>query len=284
MDENKEKIKRVKELLDKTSHVLIAGGEYLSEEAGLDMYGDMFTDNFQDFIERYGFTNMYNGTFYPYSHEEERWAYLARYFYTYHTFKATELYKKLFQLVEKKDYFVITKNFDEQFYKAGFKKSRVYASTGDYRHLQCREGCSNDLYDFVDLMERMVKQTDRDRMIPTQLIPKCPKCGGLMDLHFTSNENFIKDSSFAKQHEKYGRFTTRCENEKTLVFDFENTKTFERTVLGNKNWTLVQFDKEKGKLRSKGSSLFKSIQGKNKIENIISFEGKIEPIIDQLLK
>ena len=69
MEEYSKRIQSVKNLIENTEHILIAGGEYLSVEAGLDTYGEMFTDNFQDFIERYNFTNMYNGTFYPYNDE-----------------------------------------------------------------------------------------------------------------------------------------------------------------------------------------------------------------------
>ena len=286
MDEYSKRIQNVKNLIENTEHILIAGGEYLSVEAGLDTYGEMFTDNFQDFIERYNFTNMYNGTFYPYKDEEERWAYLARYFYVYMHFKATGLYKKIHKLIEDKDYFVITTNFDEQFYKTGFMKSRIYASNGDFRHLQCKKPCHNELYDFVELIERMVKQTDDERKIPRQLVPKCPKCGGDMDLHLTTSKNFIKTAEFEKQYEKYARFTTRNKDSKTLVLQFGNQKTFEKTVYENPKWHLVRFIEPKGKIGSIGSSLFKSFRNKNSkdIDKIITFTEPIEEVIDQLLR
>lgn len=285
MDELSKKIQDLKNLIENTDHILIAGGEYLSEQAGLDIYGKMFTDNFQDFIERYDFTNMYNGTFYPYKYSEEKWAYLARYFYVYLHFEGTRLYKKIYKLVEDKDYFVITTNFDEQFYKTGFRKSRVYASNGDFRHLQCKKICSDELYDFVELIERMVKQTDDERKIPRQLVPKCPKCGASMDLHLTTTDNFIKDPNWIKQHEKYGRFTNKNKDSKTLVLQFGNPKTFEKTIMENPKWHLVRFIESKGRLENIGSSIFKSFRKNNKaLERIITFEEPIEEIIDQLLK
>ena len=203
MDELSKRIRDTKNLIENTDHILIAGGKYLSEQAGLDIYGKMFTDNFHDFIERYDFSNMYNGTFYPFRTTEEKWAYLARYFYVYMNFEGTGLYKKIYQLIKDKDYFVITTNFDEQFYKTGFDKSKIYASNGDIRHLQCKEVCSNELYDSVEIFDRMVKQTDKDRQIPRQLVPQCPKCGAGMDIHLTTTDHFNQDSNWKKQHEKY---------------------------------------------------------------------------------
>ncbi len=285
MDELSKKIQDVKNLIENTDHILIAGGEYLSEQAGLDIYGPMFTDNFQDFIDRYEFTNMYNGTFFPYKYSEEKWAYIARYFHVYLNFEPTQLYKKIYRLVEDKDYFVITSTFDEQFYKTGFPKSKIYASNGDCRHLQCSEPCHNELYDFIELIDRMVKQTDDKRKIPRQLIPQCPKCGGSMDLHLTTNKNFIQDADWKKQHEKYGRFTTRNKDSKTLVLQFGSPKVFEKTIRENPKWHLVRFMEPKGKIGNIGSSLFKPFKKNTEYLNrIITFEEPIEEIVDQLLK
>lgn len=284
MDEYSRKIKDARNLIENTEHILIAGGEYLSVEAGLDTYGEMFTDNFQDFIERYGFTNMYNGTFYPYKDEAERWAYLARYFYVYLHFEGTTLYKKISKLVTDKDYFVITTNFDEQFYKTGFNKSKIYASNGDFRFLQCKDVCHNELYDFIELIERMVKQTDDERKIPRQLIPECPKCGGPMDLHLTTNRNFIKNREWVKQHEKYGKFTNKNRDAKTLVLQFGSQKTFEKTVMENPKWHMIRFVEPKGPIGSIGSSLFKSLRKKSTkdYDRIITFEEPIEEVIDEI--
>lgn len=285
MDELSKRIQKLKNLIENTDHILIAGGEYLSQEAGLDIYGKMFTDNFQDFIEKYGFTNMYNGTFFPYKYEEERWAYLARYFHVYLNHEGSELYKKIYQLVKDKDYFVITTNFDEQFYKTGFDKSKVFASNGDIRHMQCKKACSNKLYDSMDLIDRMIKQTDKERQIPRQLVPKCPKCGEAMEMHLTTAENFIQDADWKKQHEKYGKFTTRNKDSKTLVLQFGNPKTFEKAIMDNPKWHLAKFTEAKGTIGNIGSSLFKPFRKKDKEkERIISFQEPIEEIVDCLLE
>ena len=107
-----------------------------------------------------------------------------------------------------------------------------------------------------------------------------------MDLHLTTSKNFIKTAEFEKQYEKYARFTTRNKDSKTLVLQFGNQKTFEKTVYENPKWHLVRFIEPKGKIGSIGSSLFKSFRNKNSkdIDKIITFTEPIEEVIDQLLR
>ena len=51
------------------------------------------------------------------------------------------MYKKVFEMVKDKDYFVLTTNVDNQFRKAGFDEDRIFATQGEYRLIQCMKGC-----------------------------------------------------------------------------------------------------------------------------------------------
>ena len=64
--------------LDRAEYVVIGAGAGLSAAAGLEYSGRRFTDHFGDFIRRYGFTDLYTSSFYPFNTEEERWAHWAR--------------------------------------------------------------------------------------------------------------------------------------------------------------------------------------------------------------
>ena len=55
-------------------------------------------------------------------------------------------YEKLFELVKDKNYFVITTNVDHCFQKAGFDKSRLFYTQGDYGLFQCSEPCHQKTY------------------------------------------------------------------------------------------------------------------------------------------
>ena len=71
---------------------------------------------------------MYSGSFYPFRSAEEKWAFWARFGYLnrYKESKANKVYKLLLDLVQNKDYFVITSNVDKQFQIAGFDKTRLF--------------------------------------------------------------------------------------------------------------------------------------------------------------
>ena len=92
-----ERILKFKNLLADCDYVLIGAGAGLSTSAGFEYSGENFKKYFSDFIDKYGFTDMYQGGFYPYESEEEKWAYWSRYvFLNRYKEKANELYKLLF--------------------------------------------------------------------------------------------------------------------------------------------------------------------------------------------
>ncbi len=75
------KVKKLEKLLNKSDTIVIGAGAGLSTSAGFTYSGKRFEDNFSDFIEKYGFKDMYSGGFYPFESLEEHWAYWSRYIY-----------------------------------------------------------------------------------------------------------------------------------------------------------------------------------------------------------
>lgn len=69
------------EILNESDTIIIGAGAGLSTSAGFTYTGKRFEDNFSDFIENYGFKDMYSGGFYPFESLEEHWAYWSRYIY-----------------------------------------------------------------------------------------------------------------------------------------------------------------------------------------------------------
>ena len=73
---------------------------------------------------------MYSGGFYPFDSLEEHWAYWSRYIYVNRYMDIDNgTYRKPFELVKDKDYFVLTTNVDHQFQKAGFIKPQTFLHT-----------------------------------------------------------------------------------------------------------------------------------------------------------
>ena len=113
--------------------IVIGAGAGLSTSAGFAYNGERFKKYFSDFIEKYGFTDMYTAGFHQFPTEEEHWAYWSRHIYHNRYVPAPKpVYDNLLKLVQDKDYFVITTNVDHQFQKAGFDKQRLFYTQGDY--------------------------------------------------------------------------------------------------------------------------------------------------------
>ena len=114
---------RLKNEIETADAIVIGAGAGLSTAAGFTYSGERFENYFSDFIEKYNFRDMYSGGFYPFESLEEHWAYWSRYIYINRYMDVDNgVYKRLFELVKDKDYFVLTTNVDHQFQKAEFDK------------------------------------------------------------------------------------------------------------------------------------------------------------------
>ena len=128
----------MKQAIADADAVVIGAGAGLSVSAGFAYSGERFRRYFEDFEEKYGFHDMYSGGFYPYSTPEEHWAYWSRYVHVNRYMDPPKpVYEMLRQLMENKDYFVITTNVDHCFQKSGFDKKR--RSEEHTSELQSRE-------------------------------------------------------------------------------------------------------------------------------------------------
>lgn len=204
-----DKVKRFREILQRTDTVIIGAGAGLSTSAGFTYTGQRFEDNFPDFIKKYGFRDMYSGGFHPFESLEEYWAYWSRYVFINRYMDGDNgTYKRLFELVKDKDYFVLTTNVDHQFQKAGFDKHRLFYTQGDYGLFQCSEPCHIATYDNEKIIRDMVtRQTGMK--IPAELIPHCPVCGKPMTMNLRADDTFVQDKGWYQAGERYTDFIRR---------------------------------------------------------------------------
>lgn len=207
--DNSEQVKQLKQALTQADAVIIGAGAGMSVSAGLTYTGARFEKHFQDFIDQYHFRDMYSAGFYPYDTLEEFWGYWSRHIYwNRYDQPIGEPYKLLLELVQNKDYFVITTNVDHCFQHAGFDKNRLFYTQGDYGLWQCSQPCHQKTYDNENTVRRMVAE-QKDRKISSELIPYCPICGKPMTMNLRSDDTFVQDEGWYQAQSRYEDFLHR---------------------------------------------------------------------------
>lgn len=212
-------IERLKKEIEAADAIIIGAGAGLSTSAGFIYSGSRFHQYFADFEKKYGFHDMYSGGFYPYKTPEEHWAYWSRYI-EINRYRNADIpvYENLYELVKDKDYFVITTNVDHCFQKAGFDKTRLFYTQGDYGLFQCSVPCCQTTYDNRDIIGRMVKE-QKNMRIPSELLPKCPVCGKPLTMNLRSDNKFVEDKGWHRAARRYDDFIRRHKNLHILLLE-----------------------------------------------------------------
>lgn len=214
-----ENMQGLRQALEEADAVVIGAGAGLSTAAGLTYAGPRFEENFSDFIKKYGITDMYTGGFYPFESPEEKWAWWSRHiFLNRYTAPPLPVYDQLLELVKEKDYFVLTTNVDHQFQRAGFDKSRLFYTQGDYGLWQCSMPCHGKTYDNEETVRKMLTQ-QKDMRIPAELVPRCPVCGRPMTMSLRCDFTFVEDEGWHAACRRYEDFLSRCRGRRVLFLE-----------------------------------------------------------------
>ena len=197
---------RLAQALAGADAVLIGAGAGLSDSAGLTYSGERFHRLFGDFAAAYGITDMYSGGFYRFPTPEEHWAWWSRHvWYNRYEPGPMPLYRRLLALVQGRDYFVLTSNVDHQFQLAGFDKTRLFYMQGDYGLWQCATPCHESTYDNESVVRLMMEQ-QKNMRVPSDLVPRCPRCGRLMTMNLRCDDTFVQDEGWFAANERYRTF------------------------------------------------------------------------------
>lgn len=214
-----EQIERLNLALRSADAVVVGAGAGLSTSAGFTYSGKRFVEHFLDFIDKYGFHDMYSGGFYPYETLEEHWAYWSRYiFINRYDRDGGDVYHNLLNIVRDKDYCVITTNVDHCFQKAGVDKERLFYTQGDYGLWQCSKPCHDKTYDNEETVRQMVAE-QRGMRVPSELVPYCPACGAPMSMNLRADHTFVEDFGWYRAKEQYEAYLRRHGKDRILFLE-----------------------------------------------------------------
>ena len=252
MEEYNLRILQAKQAIKQADYIIIGAGSGLSTAAGLLYSGEKFEKDFKEFIEKYHFEDLYSASFYNFKTQEDKWAFFAKMIkLNRYNEKPLKLYQELFEIVKEKEYFVLSTNVDGQFYNSGFDKEKVFEVQGDYEYLQCENACHDKLYNNKELVEKWLQNT-KECKIPSNLVMKCPVCGGNMDMNLRKDANFVQDENWYKMSHKYEEFINGAQKRNLVLIEIGvgfNTPgiirfPFEQITANNLKTTLIRINRD----------------------------------------
>lgn len=191
-------------MIEKADCVLVGGASGLSAAGGGDFYYEdnaTYRRHFGKFAERYGFKGAFEGSFYRWPTAEARWGYLATFLDTTLNAPLRKPYKDLDAILAEKDFFVLTTNQDTQFAKL-YPWEKVAEIQGDHRFFQCSRCCTDEVWDAVEPVSRMVEAMGDGLEVPTELVPRCPHCGAEAFPWVRGYGNFLQGELYEEQYRK----------------------------------------------------------------------------------
>ncbi|MEE0771682.1 MAG: hypothetical protein UIJ87_00720 [Anaerovoracaceae bacterium] len=201
--------------------VVVGGASGLSAAGGGDFY---YEDNasyrkyFGKYAEKYGFNGAFAGMMHPWESREEFWGYLATFLHTTQTAPVRKPYKHLDALLKGKDFFILTTNQDTQFVKV-YPDDKVAEIQGDHRFFQCASCCTDDTWDAVVPVAEMIEAMGDGTAVPTELIPRCPHCGGEAFPWVRGYGNFLQGTKYNHQYEKISDYLVENKDKKILFLE-----------------------------------------------------------------
>lgn len=175
-------MQKLKAWLETADKILIGAGAGLTAAAGLSYLDEELFKQFQPEMAAMGYRHPYElfDRFKENWPAAREWAYNIKHIhFVRYQFPPSELYKKLLQVVQDKDFFVITSNCDRQFFRTGFPMTRVFEAQGSYDRLKCVRSCTKETWHIKPFIDKLLPLIDPETFMikDESAIPACPYCG-----------------------------------------------------------------------------------------------------------
>lgn len=217
-------VARAADLLTRADAVVVGIGSGMSSSCGYDHYhhSSAFDEGgpLERFRRAHGFDTLMDGFYHLYATNEERWAYLAAYATLLERAPLGGAYLRLRELLEGKDFFVLTTNVDGQVRRA-FQSERTWLFQGDFGYLQCCQPCCDRLSPMAPVADAILASLgETGTAAPNELLPRCSRCGWLME-PWVRDERFLEGDVWREARDRYERFVSQALSEAGSVLFLE---------------------------------------------------------------
>lgn len=208
------------EKINNSEAILVGAAAGMSAACGFNFFyqnDELFQEYLGDFHKKYGFTGAFNGFYYCYPSSEARWAFLARMTYMEYECPTGRPYYDLMELLQGKNYHIMTTNQDFQFTRV-VPEEKLSAIQGDSRYYQCSRRCHDQIYFNKDMVYAMNASIDENLCIPSEMIPLCPKCGAQME-PWVRGYTFLEGEKYRDEYRKVNEFLQQNKEKKILFLE-----------------------------------------------------------------
>lgn len=215
----------VTDAIKNAEYVLVGGAAGISASNGPNPYDKndpIYLANFKVFEDKYHAGSIWNN-YYLKEYTGRNWESRENHWGFKITLMHFNLHEPIYQpyidlkeILKDKDFDIVTTNQDTQFARA-FPEKNVAIIQGDWRYFQCTKPCHDKVYDFTEKCEELFPKIV-DGNLPTDLIPRCPKCGAEMH-EWVRGFNFLEGSFYEEQYDKYKSFIEKARKKKTVYFE-----------------------------------------------------------------
>lgn len=70
-------------------------------------------------------------------------------------------------------------------------------------------------------MFRKMDEARKECLIPSELVPKCPVCGGRMEMNLRCDNYFVEDEAWHEAADRYADFLKQNRNKKLFFWNLE---------------------------------------------------------------
>ena len=117
-------------------------------------------------------------------------------------------------MLKDKNYFIVTTNQDMQLHDL-FPESNISTIQGDWGFIQCKNCCHDAVYPNKEIIYKLYNNI-KDCKVPNEMIPRCPKCGGLME-PWVRGYDFLEGTKYKEEYKKWTDFLLK-NKEKNILF------------------------------------------------------------------
>lgn len=214
-----EKIQLLREKISEADAIVVGGASGMSAASGFVFYykdDEVYRRLAGGLARKYGIHSMFDAFYDRRLTAGERWAVIlrtTRYIYECGT---GGTYRDLAELLEDRNYYVVTTNQDAQFFRV-FPTRNITRIQGDWRYWQCSLPCHDGIYDNHDEVMWLCDAICGDAL-PEKLIPRCPHCGAPMEPWVRSHV-FLQGKFYHREMKRYHDFLEKHRQGKVLFLE-----------------------------------------------------------------